>query len=151
MTDLTPATGALAPAVVIAPEAASVAAACKAAFLPILEAHGIARVVVAYDGGGDEGQVQDTTAWNAAGETVALPAIDCARHVLYFDGSVRSDVVALEEALDSFAVTVLCTQWAGWEDGEGACGELEILVAGGHATLTHNSRFVDYEQHITEI
>jgi hypothetical protein len=131
------------------PEA--VAAACKAAFLPLLRAHGIVRVTIGYDGGGDEGQTNDVLAFGADNEQRDLPAIDCASHSLTFSGTVTSTMARLKDALDTFADEVLCTQWSGWENGEGAWGEVAIDVAAGTATLTHHSRFVDYETHVTEL
>lgn len=125
--------------------------ACKAALFPVLAEHGIARVVIGYDGEGDEGQVNDITAYTATGEELGLPSVDVERHQLNYNGSVTSDLIGLDHALDSFAVEALCALHSGWEDGNGACGELELLVESGTATLTHNSRFIDYDTASSEL
>lgn len=85
----------------IAPAAATTFEACKQAIIPILAAHGIARVTIDYNGEGDEGQVNDVLAFDAAGEQVALPTVDCERHQLGYDGTIASDVTDLASALDS--------------------------------------------------
>lgn len=125
--------------------------ACKASLFPILADHGIARVVIGYDGEGDEGQTNDISAYAADGTPADLPTVDAERHLLHHDGTVSSDIVALADALDSFAEEALCALHRGWEDGNGACGELELLVESRTVTLTHNSRFIDYDTDVTEL
>ena len=85
------------------PAAGSAFDACKQAFFPILAAHGIARVTIGYNGEGDEGQVNDVAAFDEAGDQVDLPAVDCERHQLGFDGTVASD--ATDQARKPCAVS----------------------------------------------
>lgn len=47
--------------------------------------------------------------------------------------------------LSAFVDNAICARHAGWEDGEGAYGTIAIDVASGAVTLTHNSRFIDYD------
>lgn len=128
----------------------AVEARCKEAFLPILRKHGIARVEIHYDGGGDEGTVGDVNAYRADGE-VDLPHILCEHHALEYDGEVVSRTVDLEDALTAFAENAVCARQCGWENGEGAYGTIAIDVATGTASLTHNLRFIDYETTETEL
>lgn len=127
-----------------------VEARCKAAFLPLLREHGIARVEIYYDGGGDEGSVGDVFAYrdDASAE---LPTILCDHFALEFNGSVTTRTIALEDALSAFAENAVCTHYCGWENGEGAHGIIGIDVASGSVTLTHNTRFIDYETSETEL
>lgn len=120
-------------------------AACKAAILPLLAEAAIALVRIEYDGGGDEGQVHDVSAFSAEGKPANLPHAECAQHQLNFDGSVTVDTVDLSAALDNLAESALEALYDGWENGEGAFGEVVIDVASGRVTLEHNSRFVSYE------
>lgn len=122
----------------------NVEARCKEAFLPLLRDHGIARVEIHYDGGGDEGSVGDVSAYTADGES-ALPRILCDHHSLAYSGEVSTRTIDLEDALSAFADNAICARHAGWEDGEGAYGTVAIDVASGAVTLTHNSRFIDYD------
>jgi hypothetical protein len=77
--------------------------------------------------------------------------VDVERHQLNYNGIVSSDIAPLEDALDSFAEEALCALHSGWENGNGACGELELLVESRAVTLTHNSRFIDYDTDVTEL
>lgn len=121
-----------------------VEARCKAAFLPLLREHGITRVEIHYDGGGDEGSVSDVFAF--VGDTATgFPAIRCDHIALEYSGRISTQTMALENALSAFAVNAVCTHHCGWENGEGAHGTIEIDVASGAVTLTHNTRFIDYE------
>jgi hypothetical protein len=123
---------------------------CRDAFLPLLRRHGIVRVEVHYDGGGDEGSVCDVNAYDAEG-AVALPPILCDHHSLEYNGQVTNWTIALEDALSGFAENAVCARHKGWEDGEGAYGTVAIDVASGAVTITHNHRFIDYETVQTEL
>lgn len=135
----------------IAPAAATAFEACKQAIIPILAAHGIARVTIDYNGEGDEGQVNDVLAFDAAGEQVDLPTVDCERHQLGYDHTIASDVTDLASALDSFATEALCSLYMGWEDNAGSCGELEILTEPRTVTLTHNWRIETFDTTVSEL
>lgn len=129
----------------------AVAEAAKAAFLPLLRGAGISRLVIIYDGEGDEGQVHEINAFDGEGAIADLPQARCQRYRQHHTARMSVDVVLLEQALDSFAHEALGAYWSGWEDGSGACGEIEIDVATGATVLTHNSRFIDFDQTITEL
>lgn len=121
-----------------------VEARCKAAFLPLLREHGITKVEVHYDGGGDEGSVGDVFAF-ADGDPIDLPKILCDHHRLEYSGLVTMTTIELEDALSAFAEEALGAHHGGWENGEGAHGVIAIDVATGAVALTHNIRFIDYE------
>lgn len=121
-----------------------VEARCKDAFLPLLREHGIVRVEVHYDGGGDEGTVCEVNAYTADGD-IDLPAILCDHHSLEYNGQISTRSIDLEDALSAFAENAVCVRHRGWENGEGAYGTIGIDVPSGAVTLTHNIRFIDYE------
>ena len=128
----------------------AVAARCKAAFLPLLREHGIARVEIHYDGGGDEGSVGDVFAYREDA-SAQLPTILCDHFALEFNGSVTTRTIGLEDALAAFAENAVCAHHCGWENGEGAHGIIGVDVASGSVTLTHNTRFIDYDTSETEL
>lgn len=145
-----------APLLLAAPEepaavARQVFAAAKAAFCPILLAHGIARVVIAYDGSGDEGQVHDVLAFNAADEAVDLPNVSCERVTSGYRGEITIDMATLGNALDNFAYEALAAFHGGWEDNDGSCGEITIDTAEQSATLDHNWRITAFDSSSEEI
>ncbi len=124
--------------------AKAVLTSCKASILPHLAAAHIATLRIFYDGGGDEGQISEISAFDAENEPMAIPDVGCERHQLQYNCTILVDVVALAQALENLAETALEALYAGWEDGEGACGEVIINVATRTVTLDHNSRFVSY-------
>lgn len=127
-----------------------VEARCKAAFLPLLKKHGITRVDITYDGGGDEGMMGDITAYR--GDVVdELPSVLCDHYAVDYGGNVHSSALQLEDALSAFAENAVCDRHGGWENGEGAHGEIAIDVASGSVTITHNARFIDYDTTETEL
>ena len=120
-------------------------AACKAAILPLLAKTAIALVRIDYDGGGDEGQVHEISAFTANGKPANLPSAKCDKHQLNFDGSVTVDTVDLSDAITNLAESALEALYDGWENGEGAFGEVVIDVANGSVSLEHSARFLSYD------
>jgi hypothetical protein len=131
--------------------ARSVAAKAKAAFCPILVEHGVVRVTIDYDGGGDEGQVHAIAFFTADNHEVDPPAVNCDRCVTNFHGQITVDQALVEDALDNFAYEALAVFHNGWENGEGACGEISIDTVHQSATLDHNVRVVELEHSSTEL
>jgi len=87
-------------------------------------------------------------------EVVYHPSGDanlCDHFALEYNGSVTTRTVDLEDALSAFAENAVCTHHCGWENGEGAHGIIGIDVASGSVTLTHNTRFIDYDTSETEL
>ena len=125
--------------------AAAVLAACKASILPHLATVNIAIVRVEYDGGGDEGQIGEITAFDSECQPLPLPGLCCERHQLQYNGATVVDLVGLDLALESFAESALEALHDGWENGEGAFGTLIIKVASNEVSLDHSSRFVSYD------
>lgn len=131
--------------------ARSVAAKAKAAFCPILVAHGIVKVTIDYDGGGDEGQVHAITYFTADNQEIDAPPVHCDRYVTDFHGTITADQALVNDALDSFAYEALAAFHGGWENGEGACGEISIDTIHQSATLDHNVRVIELEHSSTEL
>jgi hypothetical protein len=128
-----------------------VATAAKEAFCPILLAHGIATVVISYDGAGDDGQISEVSGFSADNTDIPIPAVSCQRHQTDFHGNVTIDESNLDDALQAFAEEALATFHRGWEDGDGACGEIKIDTATQSATLEHNIRVMDFEHSARDI
>ena len=105
--------------------------AAKAELIPILAAHGITTVVIAYDGYGDEGQIDTITAMDADGAEAAMPLVACQRFDSRFGGGVTASNAFLPEALDALGYEVLAACFGGWENNEGSLGSLTIDVAAG--------------------
>lgn len=136
------------------PDTALARAVCRAAIdaaAPHLDVAGIAQVVIDYNGGGDEGQINDVTAEAADGTSVSLPTVACERFTTGYDGRVTSDVTSLEAALEAIGTEALGAYYQGWENNDGAFGTIRIDVAARTATLDHNIYVTSSELFTTEL
>jgi hypothetical protein len=126
----------------------------KAAVMAALAAAGITSVTVAFDGYGDDGQIDSIVA--QSGEvTVQLPD-SCVAIVSSDDeGTSSSDEEAaksdgdtpLVEAIESLCYEYLEEAHGGWEVNDGAYGTFAFTVADGSVVLDFNLRFSDSENY----
>lgn len=122
----------------------------KAALFEVLSAAGIGTVVVTFDGSGDAGQIEDVSAYDAAGADTALPDAHVALADVDFDTlATVTEACGLREVIDSMAYGLLERVHDGWENGDGAHGEFTFTVVGRAITLDYNERYTasDYHQH----
>ena len=92
--------------------------------LPQLQEMGLTEVIVTYDGGGDEGSVQDVVGYKGKKE-------------------VRIDMPLYDE-LDEACVLSLQEKGIDWCNGNGGCGKYEINVKTRKAKLSHQERVEEY-------
>lgn len=124
----------------------------KLAVIPALRQAGIAKVEIRFDGSGDSGAVEEIVCLDAADsalvcpETVLDPIPSDSR-----DPADRTDPVLLPAALESLAYLALERHHPGWENNDGAGGQLEIDVGEASFVLECNVRFTDYNQHYTAL
>jgi hypothetical protein len=97
-----------------------------------LMAGGVARVFVRYDGCGDSGLIEDVEYLTQDGRRGAAPG----------------GLSASEPALIELMYDLVQCRFPGWENDEGACGDLVWDLATDSLRHTHNERFTDY--HTTE-
>ena len=119
----------------------------KAALLIALALAGITRVVVSFDGYGDSGQIENVEA-QAGDDAVTMPgtAIEIAESVWDQPEPKRASV-SISDAVESLAYDVLEKTHCGWENGDGAYGDVIFDVAEGVITLDYNERFTASENH----
>ena len=109
------------------------------------------RVVIRYDGGGDEGQINEVTAEAADGAPVDLPEVACERFRTGYDGRVSIDVNSLANALEEIGYEALGVYYSGWENGDGAFGSVRVDLATRTAALEHNAYVTTSEQFTHEL
>lgn len=131
--------------------ARAVCQAAIAAAAPHLAAVGAVRVVIRYDGGGDEGQINEVTAEAADGAPVDLPEVACERFRTGYDGRVSIDVNSLANALEEIGYEALGAYYSGWENGDGAFGSVTVDLATRTAALEHNAYVTTSEQFTHEL
>jgi len=119
----------------------------KTALLNALEIAGVTRVVVSFDGYGDSGQIENMEA-QVGDDPVTMPgtAIEIAESVWDQTEPKRASV-SISDAVESLAYDVLEKTHCGWENGDGAYGDVIFDVAEGVITLDYNERYTASENH----
>ena len=124
----------------------------KLAVIPALRQAGIAKVEIRFDGSGDSGAVEEIVYLDAADSVLACPetVLDPIPNDRP-DEADLADPVLLPAALESLAYLALERHHPGWENNDGAGGQLDIDVEASSFVLECNVRFTDYNQHYTEL
>lgn len=134
-----------------------------------LRQHGFTRVLVDFDGYGDEGQIQRALAVRENGEEAGLPESELTfewpevTRVLTGAGPGNAPANpqgfriygekpggSLSAAIEALCYALLWTTYSHWGDGEGAYGTFTIDADDGSINLDFNERFVDseYSNHV---
>ena len=114
-----------------------------------LDARGIAKAVITFDGCGDEGQIERITFDDA--ESADIDANGSADIPPHPDGTPVASLHILETWLEDFAYDAVGGHSPGWQDNDGAYGEITLDVATRTVTLDFNARFTDVLNTVTEL
>lgn len=119
----------------------------KAMLFSALELAGVTKIAVTFDGYGDSGQIEDVQV-RAGDDEIALPdaTIEIAAAVWGQLEPERSSV-SIATAVESLAYDVLERTHCGWENNDGAYGEIVFDIAAHTITLDHNERYTATENH----
>lgn len=119
----------------------------KVTLLNALALAGVTRVVVNFDGYGDSGQIESVEA-QAGDDPISMPAaaIEIAEAVWDLAEPKRSSV-SIAEAVERLAYDVLERTHCGWENNDGAYGDVIFDVAEGVITLDYNERYTASENY----
>lgn len=124
-------------------------AAAKTALFDIFESHGIAFVVVGFDGCGDSGQIDGILAHDECGivdlPDVKLPAIDIETVISGAGTIADTGDMTIADVIETLAYDLLASEHGGWENNDGAYGEFRFDTADHAITLGYNERFTSSE------
>lgn len=117
----------------------------KTALLNALASAGVTRVVVAFDGYGDSGQIGDIEV-HAGDERAAMPncMVEMAE-VTTGQAELSRSPVNIAIAIENMAYGVLKKTHCGWENEDGAFGDVTFDVAEQTITLDYNERYTATE------
>jgi hypothetical protein len=115
----------------------------KTAVFSALAAASITTVSVAFDGGGDSGQINDVVA--KRGETVIeLPNTKVEFHAVEWDGKKRMpSKCSLNDAIEALCFNYLSHEHGGWENNDGGQGEFSFDVAEQRIELDFNQFYME--------
>ena len=119
----------------------------KAALLNALALAGVTRVVVSFDGYGDSGQIENVEA-QAGDDAVTMPgaAIEIAE-VVWDQAEPKRSSISIAQAVESLAYDVLEKTHCGWENNDGAYGDIVFDVEEETITLDYNERYTASENY----
>lgn len=120
----------------------------KAALFDALESTGVTGITVSFDGYGDSGQIEDVQV--RAGEAdIAMPcaAIELATAV-WGQPDPEISSISIATAVESLAYDVLERTHGGWENNDGAYGDIIFDVAKRTITLDYNDRYTATENYM---
>ena len=122
----------------------------KTAVFDALAAAGITIVVVAFDGYGDSGQIENVEA--KTGEAlVALPSgeVEIASAV-WDQAEPDRTAMTVHDAIERLVFEFLGMTHDGWENSDGGYGDFTFDVAERTITLDYNERYMqsEYSQHV---
>ncbi|VVB49955.1 hypothetical protein RHAL1_04099 [Beijerinckiaceae bacterium RH AL1] len=119
----------------------------KATLLNALTLAGVTRVVVSFDGYGDSGQIENVEA-QTGHDPVTMPsaAIEIAEAV-WDQAEPKRSSVSIAEAVESLAYDVLGRTHCGWENNDGAYGDVIFDTEEETITLDYNERYTASENY----
>ncbi|MBJ6721040.1 hypothetical protein I2750_12345 [Bacillus sp. PR5] len=120
----------------------------KATLFDALVFTGVTTIIVTFDGYGDSGQIEDVEV-KAGDDNIAMPGamIAFAKTVWGQSGPERS-TVTIATAVENLAYDVLERTHGGWENNDGAYGEVIFDVAKREITLDYNERYTASENYM---
>lgn len=119
----------------------------KAVLLNALALTGITHVVVSFDGCGDSGQIESVNA-RSGEEKMKLPEaqIEMLR-ILWGQAEPEREQVTIATAIETLTYDVLELVHSGWENNDGAYGEINFDVEAHTITLDYNERYTSSENY----
>jgi hypothetical protein len=122
----------------------------KTAVFDALAAAGITIVVVAFDGYGDSGQIENVEA-KAGEDLVALPSGEVEIVLAVWDqADPERTAMTVHDAIELLVFDCLGMTHDGWENSDGAYGDFTFDVAERTITLDYNERYMqsEYSLHV---
>ena len=119
----------------------------KAALLDALALTGITAVIVSFDGYGDSGQIENVEV-RIGDDEARMPAgtIETGE-ALWGEVELKRSAVGISAAVESLAYDVLEQTHSGWENNDGAYGDIVFDVAERTITLDYNERYTASENY----
>lgn len=128
-------------------------AANRTAIYAELRANGVARALASYTGSGDSGGPEGVRFEMPEGGALDdIPEVPQYRESsLWADGAWHSTTVLedkpLDDAISDLAMDLVEKHFGGWEDGDGASGEVVFDATDGSLVIEHRAYFTDSDYH----
>jgi hypothetical protein len=121
----------------------------KKSIVAFMQANGIERAVIEFDGSGDSGQTEPAVIFPQSKQELVYEEITFITFSQRFSGGewnveATEKQASVEEALEDLAYCALENNHGGWEINEGAYGEITI-EADGSGKIEYNQRVMETE------
>ena len=103
----------------------------------------VEEIVVNYDGSGDDGAITSIKFFDHAGTEVHPPPADVVRAVVQKLQNQEFDYPEVED----YIYALLAARFGGWENDDGAYGEIVIRVEDGSVDVAHDERVMSTHSH----
>lgn len=117
----------------------------KAAVFNALALASITHVVVTFDGYGDSGQIENIEVRNGDNQIAMPDALIEIAEAVWGEAEPRLSSVSLAAAVESLVYDVLEQTHGGWENDDGAYGDVTFDVEERTITLDYNERYTSCE------
>ncbi len=123
----------------------------KAAIFDALNATGVTRIAIEFEGSGDSGQMEQATAFSGEEEIVPFPKawIEITRVDFDEEKDTREEV-NLRDAIETIAYDLLEQTHGGWENNDGGFGTFTFDVAERSLTLDYDERYIATNSYVHE-
>ncbi len=119
----------------------------KAALLDALALAGVTHVIVSFDGYGNSGQIENVEVRAGDDDTVMPAGTIGIGEAVWDQPEPKLACVSIAAAIESLAYDVLEKTHCGWEDGDGAYGNIVFNVSERMITLDYNERYTASENY----
>lgn len=132
----------------------------KAQLYANLARHGIARVVIEYDGCGDSGCISGITLFDVDDKVMPTPKqqvkymtvsrVYCEK-TKHYEPKRRSLTGPLREAIETWCYDLLEVHFPGWEIDDGSEGTIELNVPVKTGSWEHRTRYLETSSNALEV
>lgn len=120
----------------------------KAAFFDAITPLGVTHVVVTFDGYGDSGQIENIEI-KAGGDVIAEPTVMIEfAEAEWGQAEPSRSPMSIAAAAERLTYDVLEQTHSGWENSDGAYGDVTFDVGGREITLDYNERYTSSENYV---
>ena len=120
----------------------------KAAFFDAIAPLGVTQVVVTFDGYGDSGQIENIEI-RAGGDAIAEPTVMIEFvEAEWGQAEPNRSSTSIASAAERLTYDVLEWTHSGWENSDGAYGDVTFDVGAREITLDYNERYTSSENYV---
>ena len=119
----------------------------QATLFQALDVDGVTRIVVTFDGYGDSGQIEDVQAQAGDGDVTMPGSVIEIMAAVWGQTEPERSTVSIAAAVESLAYDVLERTHCGWENNDGAYGDIVFDIAAHTITLDYNERYTATENY----